>query len=101
LSAIWATQLSQEPDSIAERLALNTDQRSGLGLLFLIVGKEGKEHKIVLSRFPTDSAIYVDENPTALTVEFLERVLMKNKTSYKPWSIDTPSERWILVWSRN
>jgi hypothetical protein len=54
-----------------------------LGLLFLIVGKEGKEHKIVLSRFPTDSAIYVDESASALTVEFLERVFMKNKTSYK------------------
>jgi hypothetical protein len=62
---------------IAERLALNTDGRSGLGLLFLIVGKEGKEHKLVLSRFPTDSAIYVDENPSALTVEFLDRVFMK------------------------
>lgn len=68
---------------IAERLAGVTDGRSGLGLLFLIVGKEGRDHKIVLSRFPTDSAIYVDENPSALTVEFLERVFMKNKYSYK------------------
>jgi len=69
--------------AIAARLAANTDGRSGLGLLFLIAGKVGREHKIVLSRFPTDSAIYVDENPGALTVEFLERVFMKNKTSYK------------------
>ena len=68
---------------IAERLALNTDGRSGLGLLFLIAGKEGSEHKLVLSRFPTDTAIYVDENPSALTVQFLERVFMKNKFSYK------------------
>jgi hypothetical protein len=69
--------------AIATRLAAHTDGRSGLGLLFLIAGKIGNEHKIVLSRFPTDSAIYVDENPKALTVEFLERVFMKNKTSYK------------------
>jgi hypothetical protein len=68
---------------IAERLAAYTDGRSGLGLLFLIAGKVGREHKIVLSRFPTDSAIYVDENPNALSVQFLERVFMKNKTSYK------------------
>lgn len=68
---------------IADRLALNTDARSGLGLLFLIAGVEGKARKVVLSRFPTDSAIYVDEKPTALTVEYLERVFMKNKTSYK------------------
>jgi hypothetical protein len=68
---------------IAERLAAYTDRRSGLGLLFLIAGKVGREHKIVLSRFPTGSAIYVDENPNALSVQFLERVFMKNKTSYK------------------
>jgi hypothetical protein len=60
-----------------------TDNRSGLGLLFLIAGTEGKEHKLIISRFPTDSAILADENQKALTVEFLERVFMKSKYSYK------------------
>jgi hypothetical protein len=68
---------------IAERLSVHTDGRSGLGLLFLIAGKVGHEHKVVLSRFPTDSAIYVDDKSAALSVQFLERVFMKNKTSYK------------------
>jgi hypothetical protein len=68
---------------IAERLETQTDKRSGLGLLFLIAGREGRDHKIVISRFPTDSAILVEENPRTLDVEFLERVFMKNKTSYK------------------
>ncbi|WP_428522498.1 hypothetical protein [Pseudorhodoplanes sp.] len=68
---------------IAERLAEHSDGRSGLGLLFLIAGKEARDHKIVLSRFPTDSAIYVDESPGTLSVQFLERVFMKSKTSYK------------------
>jgi hypothetical protein len=68
---------------IAERLGEMTDMRSALGLLFLIVGKEGKDHKVVISRFPTDSAIYVEEKQLALTVQFLERVFMKNKQSYK------------------
>lgn len=68
---------------IAERLARNTDGRSGLGLLFLIAGTEASEHKVVVSRFPTDNAIYVDEDLTAFSVEFLERVFMKNKASYK------------------
>lgn len=68
---------------IADRLEKHTDRRSGLGLLFLIAGKEGRDHKIVISRFPTDNAIYVEENPRTLTVEFLERVFMKNKASYK------------------
>lgn len=69
--------------TIADRLGETTDLRSGLGLLFLIVGKEGRDHKVVISRFPTDSAIYVEEKRSALTVQFLERVFMKNKNSYK------------------
>ena len=69
--------------AIAERLEQHTDGRSGMGLLFLISGKEGRDHKLVLSRFPTDNAIYVDEDPKKLVVEFLERVFMKNKASYK------------------
>jgi hypothetical protein len=60
-----------------------TDKRSNLGLLFLIQGTEGRDHKVVISRFPTDSAIAAEENHRDLTVEFLERVFMKSATSYK------------------
>jgi ppGpp synthetase/RelA/SpoT-type nucleotidyltranferase len=74
---------SESGRAIAERLEEHTDGRSGLGLLFLIVGLEDEDYKVVISRFPTDNAIYVDENPNDLTVEFLERVFMKNRTSYK------------------
>jgi hypothetical protein len=69
--------------TIAERLGKTTDLRSALGLLFLMVGKEGKDQKVKISRFPTDSAIHVEEMPRALTVQFLERVFVKNKHSYK------------------
>jgi hypothetical protein len=68
---------------IAERLERVTTHRSGLGLLFLIAGKEGRDHKIVVSRFPADSAILAEENQQALTVAFLERVFMKSATAYK------------------
>jgi hypothetical protein len=78
---------------IAERLGRTTDWRSALGLLFLIVGKEHKDHKILISRFPTDSAIYVEEKPRSLTVQFLERVFMKNKHSYKAVLYRDPSFR--------
>lgn len=69
--------------AIAQRLQQYTDQRSGPGLLFLISGREGRDHKIVISRFPTDTAVLVEENPRTLDVEFLDRVFMKNKSSYK------------------
>lgn len=68
---------------IAERLETVTTNRSGLGLLFLITGTEGLHTKIVISRFPADSAILAEENRQALTVEFLERVFMKSLTAYK------------------
>jgi hypothetical protein len=76
---------------IAERLAKVTDQRSGLGLLFLIAGKEGNEHKFVISRFPTDTAILAEEKRASLTVEFLERVFMKSANSYKAVVYQDPS----------
>jgi hypothetical protein len=68
---------------LAERLEKVTTHRSGLGLLFLIAGKEGREHKIVISRFPADVGILAEESERALTVEFLDRVFMKRATTYK------------------
>jgi hypothetical protein len=68
---------------IAERLEKVTTHRSGLGLLFLITGKEGQDHKIVISRFPADYAILAEEDQKTLSIEFLERVFMKRATAYK------------------
>ncbi len=68
---------------VAQRLQGLSDRRSGLGLLFLMSGMEGREHKIVISRFPTDSAILAEEDQNNLSVEFLERVFMKSATAYK------------------
>ncbi|HEX4304082.1 MAG TPA: hypothetical protein VHZ78_14895 [Rhizomicrobium sp.] len=68
---------------LAERLESMTTRRSGLGLLFVIAGTEGRDHKVVVSRFPTDVAILAEEKSEELSVQFLERVFMKNATSYK------------------
>jgi hypothetical protein len=51
--------------------------------LFLIVGNEGRDHKVVLSRFPAHSAISAEEDQQTLNVEFLERVFMKSAHAYK------------------
>ncbi len=68
---------------IAKRLADATTHRSHLGLLFLIAGQEGFDHKIVVSRFPADSGILAEESAGGLSVEFLEKVFMKSAKSYK------------------
>ena len=68
---------------IAGRLELCTTQRSGLGLLFFISGKDSQENKIVISRFPADSGILADQKAGKLDVKYLERVFMKNAKTYK------------------
>ena len=68
---------------IAARLQNVTTHRSGLGLLFLITGTEGLESKIIISRFPADEGILAEANREALTVEFLERIFVKNARAYK------------------
>lgn len=68
---------------IAERLQSFTDNRSGLGLLFLMVGADAAKRKVVLSRFPADSGVLADESADKLTVEFLERIFMKSSRFYK------------------
>lgn len=68
---------------VAERLEKVTTNRSGLGLLFLISGTEGRDHKIVISRFPADTGILAEQKQQTLNVEFLERIFMKSATSYK------------------
>ncbi|NLF73016.1 MAG: hypothetical protein GX575_28600, partial [Candidatus Anammoximicrobium sp.] len=69
--------------TIAERLQRVTTNKSGLGLLFLLAGRDGAEMKIVLSRFPADSAILAEESAESLSVQFLEKVFMKSATAYK------------------
>ncbi len=68
---------------IAAALQAVTTGRSGLGLLFLISGKKGSGRKLVISRFPVEQGIYVEEGGSSLTVEFLDRIFMKNAFSYK------------------
>jgi hypothetical protein len=68
---------------IAERLAACSDKRSRMGLLFLVVGNEGLDRKVIISRFPADSGILAEQDGGNLNVEFLERVFMKSAKSYK------------------
>lgn len=69
--------------AIGERLSSFTTKRSGLGLLFVARGQEGRERKIILARFPAHSGILAEEGARALTVAFLERVFMRNAKTYK------------------
>jgi hypothetical protein len=68
---------------VAERLQSVTTHRSKLGLLFLMAGTDGNGSRLVVARFPADEGIVATEKSSSLTLEFLERVFMKNALSYK------------------
>jgi hypothetical protein len=67
----------------AKKLGDCSTRRSGLGLLFVIRSVENDATTILLSRFPTDTAILVDDEEGQLNVRFLEKVFVKTYYSYK------------------
>lgn len=73
-------------NSLAKRLCECTTAKSGLGLLFFLIGRqEGQttSHKLVISRFPADQGILANEVGSGLSIQFVERIFMKNKATYK------------------
>jgi hypothetical protein len=69
--------------ALARRLSGHTNSRSGLGLLFLMIGEHRREHKLVISRFPAEEGILAETHGHRLQIEFIERIFMKRAFSYK------------------
>jgi hypothetical protein len=69
--------------AIAEHLQAVTTKKPKLGLVFLMTGSDAKGSKVVISRFPADNGILVDDNSSELAVQFIEKVFMKNRATYK------------------
>lgn len=68
---------------LAGRLRAVSTGKSGLGLLFLLLGEENGSHKILVSRFPADQGVLAERKRGSLQVEFVERIFMKNAKTYK------------------
>lgn len=68
---------------LAHRLRDVSTGKSGLGLLFLLIGQEGGTHKIVISRFPADQGVVAERKKDSLEVAFLEQIFMKSAKTYK------------------
>lgn len=73
----------QIAQTLAERLRDCTTGKSGLGLLFFIIGEEEETKKIVISRFPADQGILAETKGNTLTIEFVQQVFMKSAKNYK------------------
>ncbi|WP_175656723.1 hypothetical protein [Burkholderia ambifaria] len=70
---------------LAQSLQAATPGTAGMGLFFVCLGTdEGKAGKrIVLSRFAADEGVVASKNGSALSVEFVEQVFLKNAHTYK------------------
>jgi hypothetical protein len=67
-------------NALGARLRDVTNLKSGIGLLFFVLGGS---HKVVISRFPADQGILAEAHEATLDVEFVERIFMKNQATYK------------------
>ena len=77
------SRTEQAGRKLAESLQAVTTHRSGMGLLFLMIGEENTQARLVISRFPADSGILAEQIAKTLNVQFLEKIFMKSATSYK------------------
>jgi hypothetical protein len=82
---------------LAERLQQSTTGTSGIGLLFVCLGDDGVNTRIVISRFPADEGVVAKHGAGKLTVEFVDQVFLKSAFSYKSatyLSTGKPGDMW-------
>ena len=77
--------------AIAERLQNATDNRSGMGLLFVMTGQHGPRFRLVVSRFPANAAIMAEVSEDKLDVAYLEQVFIKRMSAYKAILLEDPN----------
>ncbi len=83
---------------LATRLEQSTTGVSGMGLLFVCIGKDGTNKRIVISRFPADEGVVAERASDKLTVQFVDQVFLKSAYSYKAatyLSDGKPDELWF------
>lgn len=68
---------------LAERLQRSTAGTSGMGLMFICLGRDGEGTRLLISRFPADEGVVAERLEAELTVQFVEQVFLKSAHSYK------------------
>lgn len=68
---------------LAKRLQDVSDNRPGIGLLFILHGTRGINSRLLIARFPADQAILAEVGDSGLGLEFLQQVFIKRMAAYK------------------
>ncbi|PPD12460.1 hypothetical protein [Methylophilus sp.] len=83
LVAFIANPSIESAAPLALRLQRSTNGTSGMGLMFVCIGSEGDDTRVLISRFPADEGVVAERSEDALNVEFVEQVFLKSANSYK------------------
>jgi hypothetical protein len=87
LLALLAAPSVESAAPLALRLQRSTAGTSGMGLLFICLGRDAgareAETRVLVSRFPADEGVVAERSEAALTVQFVEQVFLKSAYSYK------------------
>lgn len=87
LMALLAAPSVESGAPLALRLQRATSGTSGMGLMFVCLGKDvgAPQHKtrVLISRFPADEGVVAERSEFALTIQFVEQVFLKSAYSYK------------------
>jgi hypothetical protein len=70
-------------DPLMERLAKFTNNKSGAGLVFIIIGKHGRLTKLLISRYKAEEAIIAEAEAENLNVELIDNAYIKKANTYK------------------
>jgi hypothetical protein len=54
-----------------------------MGLMFICLGEDGADQRIVIARFPADEGVVAERSSEELSVHFVEQVFLKSSFSYK------------------
>ena len=91
--------LAERAMELAKLLEAVTPGTAGIGLLFVMYGSQGKKRRVVLSRFPADSGLVADDTGSDLTVDFIEKLFLKDRRQYKCALYEADRDNVEQIWS--
>jgi len=80
---------------LVRSLALLTDHKTKEGLVFFIVGIVNNATRLLITRFPSETGITVQQNNGYLNFTVIDKVFLKNSRKYKAVYYDSTDDYWI------
>ncbi len=80
---------------LVKSLALLTDHKTKEGLVFFIIGVINGITRLLITRFPSETGITVQQNGGYLNFTVIDEVFLKNSRKYKAVYYDSSDDYWV------